>query len=77
MAIFYSVRVVPETMPPLVEGGRLELLAAIQMTEHRKLEAEKVAQECADRYGYCFDVYQVTERQHGRFKPKGPIDGNS
>lgn len=75
MAIFYSVRVVPETMPPLVDAGRLEMLAAIQMAEHKKLEAEEVAQECANRYGYEFDVYQITERQHGRFKPKGTLNG--
>jgi hypothetical protein len=75
LAIFYNVRVVPETMPPLVDAGRLEILAAIQHVEHRKLAAEAVAQSCADKYGYCFDVYQVTERQHGRYRPKGALNG--
>lgn len=75
LAIFYNVRVVMETMPPIVDDGRLEILAAIQAVEHRKQAAEAAAQACADRYGYTFDVYMVTERQHGRYRPRGTNNG--
>lgn len=67
--IYYSVRVVLGSLPPIVPEGKLEALALIQSHQLKKQEAETLAQTAAEHHGFEFDVYKVEERQHGRYRP--------
>lgn len=64
------------SIPPFIEEGRLEALAAIESEERKKLDAEAVAQSCANRFGYVFETVKITEQVQGRYRSEN-ANGNA
>lgn len=75
--IYCKVRVVVSELPMLVDQDKLEVFAVIESEQYRKLDAERVAQNCADAHGVAFEVVEITERAHGRYRPKGLSNGGA
>lgn len=68
--IYCKVRVLPKSLPPVVEEGKLMAFALIESEQYIKsMDADKVAQACADHHGVSFEVVQVTELLQRVYKP--------
>lgn len=63
------------SLPAIIPEGKLEALALISSHELRMKDAEELAQTAADHHGIMFQVFKVTERAEGVYRPKGQANG--